>query len=148
MIERYLTAHKKYYSKALSELKNGKKQTHWMWFIFPQIKGLGESETDAFYSIKSLKEAKEYINNEYLHSHMEELLNVLLNLKTNDPMEVFGYIDSLKLCSSITLFQEVDNNPLYQEILNKYYDGQNDSLTKSIIEFQHKTSSKSYRYKL
>ena len=106
-----------------------------MWFIFPQIKGLGQSQTATYYAIENLKEAKEYINNEILYKRYIECCNILLNLDTNDIYGVLGDIDSLKLRSSLTLFSLVDkiNNTLYLNLLDKYYNGEKCNKTLKLL---------------
>ena len=122
-IERFIEAQDKVYNKVIEELKNGKKRTHWMWYIFPQFKALGSSDISIYFGIKSILEAKCYINNEILRNRYLECCNILLSLENDDIEEILGEIDSLKLRSSLTLFKFVDkdNEILYQELLNKYY---------------------------
>ena len=108
MIERFVEAQKEVYNRALEEIKSGKKRTHWMWFIFPQIKGLGLSMTSIFYSIKEAEEAKEYLGHPLLGHRLREISQALLELKTDNPAEVFGSPDDMKLRSSMTLFDTVD----------------------------------------
>lgn len=129
-LNRFIEAQKRDYSKALAEIKAGKKQSHWMWYIFPQIKGLGQSETAQYYSIQSIDEAEEYLENEYLHNNLIEICNELLKLKTNNPIEVMGFPDNLKLCSSMTLFYWVKPEEIiFKQVLNKFYDGKIDDNT-------------------
>ena len=133
-LERYLEAQKNNYSQALKELQNGKKQSHWMWYIFPQINGLGHSETAKYYEIKSIFEAKEYLNNEILNTRLITLCKTLLNLKTNNPVEVFGVIDALKLKSSMTLFSYVSDNKIFEQVLEKFYNNEQDLNTINICK--------------
>lgn len=129
-LERFVKAQERNYSTALTEIKSGKKQTHWIWYIFPQIKGLGHSETAQYYSIQNANEAQAYLNNEYLHNNLIEICNELLKLKTNDPMEVMGFPDNLKLCSSMTLFHLVaPKETIFKQVLDKYYNGKLDEKT-------------------
>ena len=102
-LERFILAHNKSYETALNEIKNGYKESHWMWYIFPQIRGLGMSEIAQYYEIRNLDEAKEYLANDILRNHLFEISQALLNLSTNDPLEVLGYLDNLKLKSCMTL---------------------------------------------
>ena len=132
-MKRFIEAHEKYYDQAYKEIKKGYKKTHWMWFIFPQIIGLGKSYTAIYYSINDMNEINEYINNEYLMNNYLELCNVLLELKTNNPIEVFGSPDYMKLQSSLTLFYFVSKNEIIKKVLDKYYDGRYDDNTLKIL---------------
>lgn len=133
-INRFIEAHVESYEQALNEIRNGRKQTHWMWYIFPQITGLGMSSIAKYYEIKSLEEARAYLNNELLGEHLIEISNALLELSTNDSIEVFGGIDSLKLKSSMTLFSYVSGNELFDRVIDKYYQGEKDLNTIRICE--------------
>ena len=123
-LDRFRSAHASYYETALQEIKAGRKQSHWMWYIFPQIIGLGETSTSIYYSIKSIEEAEEYLNDEVLGNNLREITNALLELESNDPVEVFGSIDALKLKSSMTLFDLVSSNDIFNEVLEKFYNGE------------------------
>lgn len=123
------------YETALSEMKKGVKTSHWIWYVFPQIHGLGISETTAYFSIKSLEEAIDYYNHPVLNSRLIEITSELLNIKTNDPMVVFGYIDAYKIRSCMTLFKRaVPDNDLFQRVLDKFYQGSDDYNTLKIID--------------
>ena len=124
-VSRFIRAQDKVYRNVLNELKKGKKVSHWMWYIFPQLKELGYSDTAIYYGIENLVEAKEYVNNEILYQRYIECCNILLDLKKADILEVLGEIDSLKLKSSLTLFYYADQNNrnIYMQLLKKYYDG-------------------------
>lgn len=133
-LDRFIKVQKINYNTALDEIRNGKKITHWMWYIFPQIKGLGYSETAKYYAIENIEEAKEYLNNEYLYNNIIEICNELLSIKSNNIVEIMGYIDSLKLCSSMTLFYLVDSsNNTFKQVLEKYYNGKFDERTLEIV---------------
>jgi uncharacterized protein (DUF1810 family) len=123
-LDRYKNAQAASYETALEEIRNGKKESHWMWYIFPQIIGLGETSTSIYYSIKSIEEAEEYLNDEVLGTNLREITNALLELESNDPVEVFGPIDALKLKSSMTLFDTVSSNDIFNEVLEKFYNGE------------------------
>jgi uncharacterized protein (DUF1810 family) len=133
---KFLTAQESSYSTALSEIKNGRKETHWMWYIFPQIKGLGFSSTAQFYSIESLTEAKDFLNHEILGKRLREITEVLLNLEETDPTKVFGFPDDLKLKSCTTLFSIADGteNNLFQRVVQKFFEGEFDEKTVEILE--------------
>lgn len=135
-IERFIETQNKVYKDVVEELKRGKKRTHWMWFIFPQFAALGSSEISYYFGIKSILEAKCYINDETLRKRYLECCNILLSLDNDDIEEILGEIDALKLRSSLTLFKFVDkdNEVLYQELLNKYYNGDECQLTHQLIK--------------
>lgn len=133
-LNRFIEAHEEDYERALREIKNGRKLTHWMWYIFPQITGLGMSDTARYYEIKSLEEARSYLNNELLRTHLIEITNVLLELNTNDPIEIFGDIDALKLKSSMTLFSYISDNEIFNKVIDKYFNGNKDLTTIRICE--------------
>lgn len=134
-LERFISAQDKCYDVVLNELRNGKKQTHWMWYTFPQITGLGKSEISQYYAIKSIDEAKEYMNNPILNKRMKEVCNILLSLNSNNPEKIFGYIDSLKLKSSMTLFNEIlKEESIFKDMLNKYFDCKKDINTIAILQ--------------
>ena len=133
-IERFLYVQNRTHDLVLEEIKNGKKVSHWMWYTFPQIQGLAESDMSQFYAIDDLEEAKRYLKHEILSSRIKKLSNELLKLKINDPIEIFGRLDSMKLKSSMTLFDYVEQNSVFQEVLDKYYQGEKDILTLQILE--------------
>lgn len=136
-LERFITAQKAIYQTALTEVKSGKKQGHWMWYIFPQIQGLGFSDTSKKYAISDLQEATAYLRHRTLGPRLILLCNVLLELNTNDPHEVFGSPDDLKLKSSMTLFSAVpDTDPVFEKVLQKFYNGLKDHITLKIIKLQ------------
>jgi uncharacterized protein (DUF1810 family) len=131
---RFLDAQNQVYLKALSEIKIGKKETHWMWYIFPQIKGLGSSETAKYYAIKDLKEATAYLEHPILGKHLIEITEAVWNLKGKTATQLFGTPDDMKLRSCMTLFASVKNtNPIFQKILVKYFNGLADDLTLQLI---------------
>ena len=133
-LDRFIEAHNDDYTRALKEVANGRKLTHWMWYIFPQITGLGMSETARYYEIKSLDEARAYLNNELLKDHIIEISNALLELDKTDPVEVFGDVDALKLKSSMTLFSYVSDDEIFNKVIDKYFNGSKDLTTIRICE--------------
>jgi uncharacterized protein (DUF1810 family) len=136
-LERFLSAQTSVYDAALNELRNGRKQTHWMWFIFPQIAGLGQSEISKFYAINDINEAKAFLNHPVLRKRFDECLNAVLSCKTSNPVRIFGEIDSLKFHSSLTLFSIANpDNELVQAALAKFY-GSTDFATENILDNQH-----------
>jgi len=134
-LTRFLDAQNKLYLTAYSELKKGKKESHWMWFIFPQIKGLGKSTIAKYYALADLKEAEDFLNHPVLAKHLIEICNVLLEYKTKSIEAILGELDARKLRSSMTLFTQVENgNPVFQEILDVFFLGYSDPLTLSKTE--------------
>ena len=131
-LTRFLDAQNKLYLTAYSELKKGKKETHWMWFIFPQIKGLGKSTLAKYYAIADLKEAEDFLSHPVLAKHLIEICKVLLEYKRKSIEAVLGELDARKLRSSMTLFSQLENaDPVFQEILDVFFLGYSDPLTLS-----------------
>ena len=128
-VERFVKAQEESYGCALREIKNGRKRSHWMWYVFPQLKGLGRSETARYYGIENRQEAKAYMAHPVLGSRLLEISGELLKLESNDANAVFGRPDDLKLKSSMTLFYLVDGNPTFKAVLDKYFDGEIDEVT-------------------
>ena len=130
ILTKFITAQKEDFDMALSEIKNGHKQSHWIWYIFPQIAGLGRSATSEYYAIQNLSEAKIYLKNEYLHNNLLTICQALLDLETSDAEEVMGWIDAMKLKSSMTLFTLADSEePVFKAVLDKFFCGELDEKT-------------------
>jgi uncharacterized protein (DUF1810 family) len=128
--ERFVKAQEKDYRTALAEIRNGRKRSHWMWYIFPQIAGLGFSSTSKYYAIKDLEEAKAYLDDETLGKRLVEISGALLSLEGNDAAKIFGTPDDMKLRSSMTLFSQVkDVAPVFQKVLDKFFGGLPDGKT-------------------
>lgn len=132
-LERFLKAQEKDYEHALNEIKNGRKTGHWIWYIFPQIAGLGFSSTSKYYSIKDKNEAIEYLKNKTLKNRLIEICEALLSLESDDATYVMGYPDDLKLKSSMTLFDEVSDIDVFKKVLDKFYNGEKDEMTISLL---------------
>ena len=133
-LERFKEAQKRDYETALTEIKNGHKRSHWMWYIFPQIAGLGMTETAKYYAIKDINEASDYLMDQLLGTQLTELCKVLLQLETNDAQAIFGTPDDLKLRSSMTLFDAVPATfPVFGQVLDKFYGGKRDKRTLEIL---------------
>lgn len=130
-LDRFLKAQEKVYDIALSEIKSGRKQSHWMWYIFPQYKRLGFSETSKFYAIQSLDEATEFINHPVLGKRLREITTELLKLEEHNTYKIFGSPDDMKLKSCMTLFSLVDEDEKYifKNVLDKFFNGENDEMT-------------------
>jgi uncharacterized protein (DUF1810 family) len=141
-ITRFLDAQNKLYLTAFSEIKRAKKQTHWMWFIFPQIKGLGKSNVSQYYAIADINEAKEFLNHPILAKHLIEITQLLLTFKRKSIESLMGELDARKLCSSMTLFTQVEGaNPVFQQVLDTFFSGYSDPLTMSILSTQLMSSA-------
>ncbi len=133
-LQRFLDAQKSSYQTALSEIKNGKKRSHWMWYIFPQIQGLGFSETAKFYAIKDVSEAEAYLQHPVLGARLIEISTVAAQLSSRNATQVFGSPDDMKLKSSMTLFVALDQtDPVFQQVLDKFFGGKKDTQTLNII---------------
>ncbi|WP_347996104.1 DUF1810 domain-containing protein [uncultured Eubacterium sp.] len=130
ILTKFITAQQEDFNMALSEIKNGHKQSHWIWYIFPQIVGLGRSTTSEYYAIKNLSEARMYLKNEYLHNNLLTICQALLDLETSDAEEVMGRIDAMKLKSSMTLFTLADSEEqVFKAVLDKFFCGELDEKT-------------------
>ncbi len=143
-LDRFKKAQEACYPQVLREMRNGRKESHWMWFIFPQIAGLGRSDTAKKYAIQNLEEAKQYLSDETLCSRLLELTNILAHDIIGKAVEqIFGYPDYLKLHSSMTLFNRVvesvpqlQNDSRYncfKEVLQKYFNGKLDQSTLHLL---------------
>ena len=133
-LSRFLKAQDNTYDDALKEIKNGRKRSHWMWYVFPQIRGLGFTDTSKYYAIRDLKEAQEYLEHPVLGSRLIEISNALLELKTRDALAVFGSPDEMKLKSSMTLFSLVpEADPIFNEIINAFFAGEKDESTLQLV---------------
>ena len=141
-LNRFLEAQKYSYETALEEIKKGKKMSHWMWYIFPQINGLGHSESAIYYEIKSLEEAKAYLEHDVLRNRLLQLTDELLLLTTNNPIEIFGYVDAMKLKSCMTLFEYISDIENFGKVLEKFYQGLRDEYTITICSSMQKDKIK------
>jgi len=134
-LKRFLRAQEDIYLQALGEIQNGKKLTHWMWFIFPQIIGLGHSDKSLFYGIKNSEEAKLYLEHPILGSRLIEITNALLELNEKRISDIFGRPDDLKLKSCMTLFSLIDKNEnsSFKLVLKKYFFNDKDIRTLQLL---------------
>ena len=129
-LSRFLKAQERDYDTALSEIRSGHKRSHWIWYIFPQIKGLGYSYNSNYYGIKDAAEAGEYLAHPILGNRLREVSEALLGLPENlTAREILGDIDALKVKSSMTLFYAVSKEPLFRRVLDRYYNGELDHRT-------------------
>lgn len=133
-LQRFLDAQENIYPDALAELKAGKKRTHWMWFIFPQVAGLGNSPMAVRYAINSREEAQAYLDHSVLGSRLRECATALIGVQGRTANEIMGFPDDLKLKSSMTLFAAISNaDPLFKQVLEHYYQGEQDEKTLQIL---------------
>ena len=133
-LSRFLEAQKNSYDTALREIRAGRKRSHWMWYIFPQIRGLGYSAMAQHYAIRDLEEAREYLQHPVLGPRLIEISEALLALDETDPRRVMGSPDDLKLRSCMTLFQSAaPDQPVFGKVLDKFYGGQPDGRTLEIL---------------
>lgn len=129
-LSRFLAAQAGIYDQALSEIEQGSKRSHWMWFIFPQFIGLGNSDYAVKYAIRSLDEARAYLEHPLLGPRLRESAKACFAVEGKTASEIFGYPDDLKLRSSMTLFAQVsDTGSVFHQVLDKYFDGLPDSRT-------------------
>ncbi len=133
-LSRFVKAQQYDYDQALQEIRSGRKRSHWMWYIFPQIQGLGFSSTAQYYAIRDLQEAKDYLAHPVLGPRLREISSALLSLEGLSAHQIFGFPDDLKLRSCMTLFRLADlEDSLFEQVLEKYYDGIPDSKTVDIV---------------
>jgi uncharacterized protein (DUF1810 family) len=132
-LDRFLMAQEDIYDTALEELRAGRKRSHWIWFIFPQLAGLGSSPTAQHYAIKSLEEAKAYLAHPILGGRLHESLKALQLLEPTSAETVFGELDATKFRSSLTLFAEAESDPIVEAALDRWFDGRKDEKTLELL---------------
>ena len=136
-LERFIQAQACNYEDALREIRSGRKQSCWMWYVFPQIRGLGRSATAKTYELESLGEAKAYIAHPILGARLQEICEAALETESDNARMVFGSPDDMKLRSSMTLFEQADpKNPIYGKVLDKFFHGSRDEMTLQILKEQ------------
>jgi len=134
-LRRFLDAQEPVYERATRELRAGRKYSHWMWYVFPQLRGLGWSRTAQVYGIGSIAEARAYLKHPVLGPRLEECVRLVLGVEGRTAEQIFGYPDYLKLRSCITLFAVAAENPrLFDDALERYYGGERDALTLERLE--------------
>ena len=133
-LERFVEAQERSYQTALSEIQYGQKMSHWMWYIFPQLKELGYSPTAKYYGIVDRKEAEDYLDHPILGQRLREISGELLKLESSDAGYVMGYPDDLKLKSSMTLFLEVGGDQVFLQVLDKFFQGEKDQKTVQLLK--------------
>ena len=137
-LNRFIEAQMTTYVGAMLELARGRKESHWVWYIFPQIEGLGRSDTAKLYSIKSLEEGKAYLRHPLLGPRLIEACEIILSLKDVSMDEVMGFPDDLKLLSSMTLFETLsDSSSIFTKIIEIYFDDERDEASLEIIKTMH-----------
>lgn len=134
-LERFIAAQDPVYGRVVGELRQGRKQTHWMWFIFPQIAGLGRSAMAERYAIRSLDEARAYLAHTLLGGRLRECTRLVLNVEGRTIHQIFGDPDDLKFRSSMTLFAQEER--LFQDALDKYFGGEVDTATLTLLGDRH-----------
>ena len=132
-LQRFVDAQKNVYDDVRRELRQGLKQSHWMWFIFPQIKGLGFSSMAARFAISSTEEARAYLQHAILGARLRECTSLVLRVENRDVEQIFGYPDDLKFRSSMTLFGKASGEEIFQQALDKYFMGEPDSRTLELL---------------
>ena len=138
-LNRFLAAQSSAYAAALEEVRAGKKRSHWMWYIFPQLRGLGSSPTSQAYAIQDMDEARAYLAHSVLRGNLIEICETLLSLDSDDANQIFGWPDCMKLRSSMTLFALAEGgNSVFQQVLDKFFSGAMDQRTLDILEAQRR----------
>lgn len=134
-LQRFIDAQEPIYEEVINELKLGRKSSHWMWYIFPQIKGLGQSWTAQKFAISSLEEVDAYLQNPILGPRLRHCTQLVLNIEGRSIKQIFNYPDNLKFRSSMTLFSHTKkDNQLFKDALLKYFEGMPDQLTLDILK--------------
>ena len=133
-LERFIEAQKRDYKIALEEVRKGKKETHWIWYVFPQMLGLGHSCYANLYGIKNKEEAEKYLKHKVLGKRLREVTNTLLKHEDKAAEEIFGYPDTMKVKSSMTLFDCILPNDVFAQVLEKFYDGKRCNLTLDMLK--------------
>jgi uncharacterized protein (DUF1810 family) len=137
-LNRFIEAQMTTYEGAMLELTQGRKESHWVWYIFPQIEGLGRSDTAKLYSIKSLEEGRAYLEHPVLGPRLIEACEILLNLKDASMDEVMGFPDDLKLLSSMTLFELISgSNSIFTKMIEIYFDDERDKNSLGMIKLMY-----------
>ena len=133
-LQRFKDAQQRDYQTALAEIRNGRKQSHWMWYIFPQMAGLGHSTMSAYYGIRGLEEARAYLDDPVLGGHLKEICQALLQIDGSSAGEIFGWPDDIKLRSSMTLFAvAAGGESVFRKVLDRYVDRKRDPKTWKLL---------------
>lgn len=132
-LERFVDAQERMYETALAEVKSGKKLSHWIWYIFPQLKGLGMSGNSHYYGIDDINEARAYLEHPILGTRLREITSVYLKISGKNAQDIFGHLDAMKVRSCMTLFNEVSEDDLFRKVIDRYYSGCSDEKRLSIL---------------
>jgi uncharacterized protein (DUF1810 family) len=133
-LERFVAVQEKMYPIVMKEIQKGQKETHWMWYIFPQLRGLGMSSMAHIYGLSGLEEAKAYLEHPWLSGRLQELCVALLHHKDKSAYEIFGDLDEMKLKSSMTLFALTSEDyTIFDQVLEQFFNGEMDELTVRLI---------------
>lgn len=132
-LERFLDGQRFGYEYALNEMKSGRKEGHWIWYIFPQMKGLGYSPNSQFYGISGIEEAKAYLEHPVLGARLREITETLLAIEGKTAEEILSPIDAMKVKSCMTLFDAVCPDEIFADVLAKYYDSKKDPATLKLL---------------
>ena len=141
-LDRFLDAQAHSYEAALAEIRRGRKMSHWMWYVFPQLEGLGRSSTAAYYGIRGMDEAEAYMRHPVLRMRLLDISSALAGLGGSDPAAVFGPVDAMKLRSCMTLFAlAAPDEPVFRKVLDRYFGGEPDGRTLEILGAEWKRLS-------
>ena len=133
-LDKFVSAQSRDYETALREIRDGRKRSHWMWYIFPQLQGLGFSQTAQYYGIRDLEQAKDYMEHPILGPRLVEISEALMGLRISNPGVVMGYPDDLKLCSCMTLFElAAPDQPVFGQVIDKFFGGRRDRITLELL---------------
>jgi uncharacterized protein (DUF1810 family) len=133
-LERFVAAQRDVYPSVLEELRRGRKAGHWIWFIFPQLAGLGRSVTSQAFAIRSLEEARDYLAHPLLGARLHECASIVAALERRSAVEIFGPLDAMKVRSSMTLFMRAaPDEPVFALVLDRFYDGLPDDATEALL---------------
>lgn len=133
-LERFVKAQEPVYATALEELRQGRKRSHWMWFVFPQLRGLGASGTSRFYGIESRAEAEAYLDHPLLGPRLRECVEAVNGISSRSATQIFGPVDAMKLRSCATLFEIAGGGPPFRRCLDRYFEGARDDRTVDLLD--------------
>ena len=131
-LERFLNPQELMYEQALAEIRNGRKEEHWIWFIFPQLRGIGRSRMSHHYGIQDIAEAKSYYAHPILGKRLQEATLLLLQ-QDKDLVEIFGHLDAMKVRSCMTLFYHTTGDKMFMKVIEKFFSGEEDNLTLKLL---------------
>ena len=132
-LERFLDPQNFMYELALTEIRNGRKEEHWIWFIFPQLRGIGKSRLSYHYGIQDIEEAKAYYAHPILGNRLLEATQLLLN-QDKDLIEIFGHLDAMKVRSCMTLFYHATGDEMFMKVIEKFFGGVEDEVTVELLQ--------------